>query len=570
MRFEDSVIGKWRREMDRLVIPEPTNEVVVRVEPGRPARGELTLRNAMHTMPVAFRLQPAVRSRFAVRPHTGILAPLAAVTVEVVYLASAAPEGPGGGGGAGRGEDAFLLHSVVAPGAAVREPVTALDSVNPEWFSARRKQVFVDSGIRACFVGAAVAARLVEAGAVEALREVLDRSEPEWRAADAVDESGRTLLDLAVGLGRADIVQVLLEYGADADKPSRGRTPLETAAASGECLIAELLLANGATPAGSDALHVAAAAGHNDVLKLLLGKPASASPSSASSASFSCSFTSIDAAGRDGKTPLRLAAEAGRRDAVKALLAAGARADARCGADGGTALHAAARRGDEVIARLILANGAAGTAAVRDAAGKTAFEIAAEECHGGRIMDFLGLGEAILAAARKGEARAVRRAADGGASVEGRDAHGWTPLMRAAFKGRADTVRDLVDRGADMDATDAEGYTALHCAAEAGRADVVDLLLKSGANAKTTTVKGRSAAEVAAAAGKSKVVRLLEKAGGVGRKEVAEKTSPAAVVGKAGSLDRRRRGRKGSSGAIRFGGGKDGFETAAVAVGWSH
>ncbi|XP_040378652.1 protein VAPYRIN-like [Oryza brachyantha] len=553
--------------MDRLVIPEPTNEVVVRVEPGRPARGELTLRNAMHTMPVAFRLQPAVRGRFAVRPHTGILAPLAAVTVEVAYLAPAAPEGPGGA--AGRGEDAFLLHSVVAPGAAVREPVMALDSVNPEWFSARRKQVFEDSGIRACFVGAAVAARLVEAGAVEELREVLDRSEPEWRAADAVDESGRTLLDLAVGLGRADIVQVLLEYGADADKPSRGRTPLETAAASGECLIAELLLANGATPAGSDALHVAAAAGHSDVLKLLLGKPASASPSSASSASFSCSFTSIDAAGRDGKTPLRLAAEAGRRDAVKALLSAGARADARCGTDGGTALHAAARRGDEVIARLILANGAAGTAAVRDAAGKTAFEIAAEECHAGRIMDLLGLGEAILAAARKGEARSVRRAADGGASLEGRDAHGWTPLIRAAFKGRVDTVRDLVDRGADIEAADADGYTALHCAAEAGRADVVDLLLKTGANAKAMTVKNRTAAEVAAAAGKSKVVRMLEKAGGMGRKEIAEKASPA-LVGKAGSLDRRRRGRKGSSGAIRFGGGKEGFESAAVSVGWSH
>lgn len=121
LRFEDSVIGKWRREMDRLVIPEPTNEVVVRVEPGRPARGELTLRNAMHTMPVAFRLQPAVRSRFAVRPHTGILAPLAAVTVEVVYLASAAPEGPVVVGSRLR-EDAFLLHSVVAPGAAVRSP----------------------------------------------------------------------------------------------------------------------------------------------------------------------------------------------------------------------------------------------------------------------------------------------------------------------------------------------------------------------------------------------------------------------------------------------------------------
>lgn len=556
--------------MDRLVIPEPSSEVMVRVEPGRQARGELTLRNAMHTMPVAFRLQPAVRGRFAVRPHTGILAPLAAVTVEVLYLASVAPEGrSGSGGGGSRGEDAFLLHSVVVPGAAVKEPVTALDSVNPEWFSARRKQVFVDSGIRASFVGASVAARLVEAGAVEALREVLDRSEPEWRAADATDESGRTLLDLAVSLGRADIVQVLLEYGADADKPSRGRTPLETAAASGECLIAELLLANGATPAGSDAIHVAAAAGHNDVLKLLLGKPASASPASSSSASFSSSFTSIDAAGRDGKTPLRLAAEAGRRDAVKALLAAGARADARCGTDGATALHAAARRGDEAVARLLLSHGVAGTATVRDVAGKTAFEIAAEEGHGGRILDFLGLGEAILAAARKGEVRSVRRAADGGASVEGRDAHGWTPLMRAAFKGRADTVRDLIDRGADIDAADAEGYTALHCAAEAGRADVVDLLLKNGANAKATTVKGRTAADAAAAAGKSKVVRLLDKASVMVRKQdVSEKVAPA--VAKGGSMDRKRRGRKGSSGAIRFGGGKEGFEAAAVIVGWSH
>jgi len=205
---------------------------------------------------------------------------------------------------------------------------------------------------------------------------------------------------------------------------------------------------------------------------------------------------------------------------------------------------------------------------VRDAAGKTAFEVAAEEGHGGRIMDFLGLGEAILSASRKGEARSVRRAADGGASVEGRDAHGWTPLMRAAFKGRADTVRDLIDRGADVDAADAEGYTALHCAAEAGRADVVDLLLKNGANAKTTTAKGRTATEIATAAGKSKVVRLLEKSGGMGRKDASEKAAPA--VAKGGSMDRRRRGRKGSSGAIRFGGGKEGFEAAAVSVGWSH
>jgi ankyrin repeat protein len=140
--------------------------------------------------------------------------------------------------------------------------------------------------------------------------------------------------------------------------------------------------------------------------------------------------------------------------------------------------------------------------------------------------------------------------------------------MRAAFKGRADAVRDLLGRGADVDAADAEGYTALHCAAEAGRADVVDVLLRHGANAKATTAKGRTAAEVAAATGKSKVMRLLEKAGGVGRKDFGEKVTPA--VAKGGSMDRRRRGRKGSSGAIRFGGGKEGFEASSITVGWSH
>ncbi|CAN6310576.1 unnamed protein product [Urochloa humidicola] len=122
---------------------------------------------------------------------------------------------------------------------------------------------------------------------------------------------------------------------------------LGTAAASGECLIAELLLANCATPAGSDVLHAAAAGGQDDVLKLLLAKPAASPTAASSSASFSCSFTSIDAAGRDGKTPLRPAAEAGRRDAVRALLDAGA----RCDVDGATALHAAVRLGDETGAR---------------------------------------------------------------------------------------------------------------------------------------------------------------------------------------------------------------------------
>jgi hypothetical protein len=43
----------------------------------------------------------------------------------------------------------------------------------------------VDNGTRASFVGAFVAARLVAAGVMEALLEVLDRGESEWCAVDA-------------------------------------------------------------------------------------------------------------------------------------------------------------------------------------------------------------------------------------------------------------------------------------------------------------------------------------------------------------------------------------------------
>jgi len=47
------------------------------------------------------------------------------------------------------------------------------------------------------FVDACVAAQLVVAGTVEALREVFDRSEPEWHSANATTKSRHTLLESA-------------------------------------------------------------------------------------------------------------------------------------------------------------------------------------------------------------------------------------------------------------------------------------------------------------------------------------------------------------------------------------
>nr|CAD1844428.1 unnamed protein product [Ananas comosus var. bracteatus] len=70
-------------------------------------------------------------------------------------------------------------------------------------------------------------------------RRRLEWSDPDWHPADAVDASGFGLLHSAIAQGRPDLVQLLLEFGADVEPPGHGpTTPLEASAAAGEALIA--------------------------------------------------------------------------------------------------------------------------------------------------------------------------------------------------------------------------------------------------------------------------------------------------------------------------------------------
>ncbi|KAG0478780.1 hypothetical protein HPP92_013499 [Vanilla planifolia] len=321
--------------MDRLIRLEPSNQVVVRIEPGQRCYGSLTLRNVMYTMPVAFRILPLNRNRYGIRPQTGIIAPLATLTVEITYMPPP-PPAPLLPDCAPESDDTFFLDSVVAPGASVKEGAafSSLDSVPVDWFTAKKKQVFSDSALRVFLVGSAVLSRLVAEGDMEKVRQVLESSDPEWHSADSADPNGQTLLHLAISRGRADLVQLILEFGADVEARNRaGRSALEAASAAGETLIAELLLARGASTRPSPEsprgpVHHAAAEGHVEVLRLLLLNGADPNFQAA-----------------DGRTALHLSAEGRRRDCVAALLSAGARADSRCGATGNTALHVAAAAG---------------------------------------------------------------------------------------------------------------------------------------------------------------------------------------------------------------------------------
>ncbi|KAK3446427.1 hypothetical protein EUGRSUZ_A02127 [Eucalyptus grandis] len=476
--------------MDRLISLEPSNTVVIRIEPGQKCCGELTLRNVMYTMPVAFKLQPENKSRYTVKPHSGIIAPLSTLAVEITYHFP-----PGSALPFPECDDLFLLHSVVAPGAAVRSSSSAFE-VPSDWFAARKKQVFIDSGLRVVFVGSPIVVRLVAEGLMDEIREVMERSDPAWKLVDSVDEHGETSLHLAIAQGRPDLVQLLLEFEPNLEAPNRssGYSPLEAAAAAGQTLIAELLLARRASIERSETsnrgpVHLATGGGHTEVLKLLLLKGAD-----------------LNALTKDGKTALHVAVEEQRRDCARLLLSGGAKPDVHDGKDGDTPLHIAASYGDESMVKLLLQKGA--NKDVRNRSGKTAYDVAAEHGHA-KLFDALKLGDRLCAAARKGEARQIHRLLENGAAINGRDQYGWTALHRASFKGHTEAVRALLEKGIDIDAKDEDGYTALHCATESGHMEVVELLVKKGADAEARTNKGLSALQIAESLAYAGISRVL-------------------------------------------------------------
>ncbi|XP_038725073.1 protein VAPYRIN-like [Tripterygium wilfordii] len=466
--------------MDRLISLEQSNLVPIRIEPGLKGVGELTLRNVMYTMPVAFRLQPMNKARYTVKPQSGVISPLATLTVEITYVL---PPGVSLPETYPHCEDSFLLHSVVVPGATIKDPSSTFDAVPNDWFTTKKKQVFIDSAIKIMFVGSPILARLVKDGSMDEIREVLEKSNPAWNPADSVDSHGRSLLHIAIAQCRPDIVQLLLEFEPDIELQSRtGSSPLEAAVGSGEALIVELLLARRARTERSETsnwgpIHLAAGNGHMDILRLLLLKGAN-----------------VDSLTKDGYTSLHLAVEERRRDCARLLLASGARTDIRNTVDGDTPLHIAASLGDEQMVKLLLTKGA--NKDIRNKAGKTAYDLAAENGHS-RLFDALKLGDSLCVAARKGEVRTIHKLLESGAAINGRDQHGWTALHRAAFKGRVDAVRALLEKGIDVDAKDDDGYTALHCAVESGHAEVIQLLVKKGADVEARTTKGATALQIA-------------------------------------------------------------------------
>ncbi|XP_024520504.1 ankyrin repeat and protein kinase domain-containing protein 1-like [Selaginella moellendorffii] len=477
--------------MDRLLVIDP-KELVFDFEIGQRCSSFVILKNVMFTMPVAFKITASSNAgmanskKYTMKPSQGIISPAGRATVEIILnpQQSLPDEFP-------NSLDKFVVKSLVVPGGNQH------NSVSNEWFESKKNFVYADAGLKAFFKGSAIVSALVASpdSTMEDVREVLERGVDLNKPGSSGPD--RSPLHVAIASGRPEMVQLLLEFGANVEVRDRfGKTPMHEAAAAGQTLAMELLLANGANTeartesVGWTALHFATYAHHLDAVRILLAKGADVNST----------------AGPEERTALHIATAGGAQRCLKQLLERGANPNAVT-ATGQTALHIAAGQADVAASRLLIQHGAWRN--VRDLNGHIPFDAAVEAGADKSLLDLLKLGDDLRRAARRGDLKSVRVCLKQGADPNGRDENGWTALHCAAFKGSLEVVRLLIDRNVDVNCEDCEGYSPLHCAVEMGHSEIVQVLMRRGADVNAKIKKGCCAVKIGSLMGEDGIVGLL-------------------------------------------------------------
>jgi ankyrin repeat protein len=298
--------------------------------------------------------------------------------------------------------------------------------------------------------------------------------------------------------GRPELMQTLLDAGADVNFQKGDVTPLSEAARGLNSAGVQLLLSRGANVnpdfrEGWLPLHHAANAISDsspsqdrqrkqlEVVQALLAKGANLEARARSMVQWQ-------------PTPLLLAIDKERSRVALLLIEKGADVNTKTIDPGGnerTALMWAAEKGLDEVVQALIAKGAAVNAP--NNVGDTALMVAAD----GNGANF-----------GRNQPTVVRILLEHGADIEARNARGLTSLMRAAPTD-TDVLPALLDAGASVNVTSRNGWTALMVAAAYGNLKNIQFLLSKGADLRLRNKDGNDAIALATKADYKEAALLL-------------------------------------------------------------
>jgi ankyrin repeat protein len=306
---------------------------------------------------------------------------------------------------------------------------------------------------------------------------------------DSRDFLNRTPLFLAAMEGSLEVIEVLLEAGADIDANRHDDNALCIAISRGRKEIVALLLDKGAnvnasTGSNNNAISVASSQGNKEMINLLLAKGANVNPMNAGCCA-----------------ALQQASAKGHKEIVELLISRGADVNAQ-GRFYGTGIQAASHGGHKEILKLLLDKGAD------------------VNVQGGLY------GNALQAASACGQKETVEFLLDKGANVNAKGGMCNTALQAASRSGRKEIVALLLDKGADINAQGGDYGGALGEASTSGHKKIVELLLDKGADIgdaveKTSAFGYKEIVELLLDKG-ADVGNALEKASAFGYKDIVK------------------------------------------------
>ena len=288
---------------------------------------------------------------------------------------------------------------------------------------------------------------------------------------------GWSALVCAVRQNHADVVQVLIDAGADIEARDEDlRTPLISSCKKGELPIVKMLVEAGAEVRAIDTrgcicLIMAAAFGHTETVRYLVGLPGI--------------DVVMSTKEEDGYTAVLVAVELDSADVMKVLIDAGADIETKNN-EGRSPLSVASAFGKLEVVKVLIRAGA--KVCVPDNNGDTCLALAAGGGHTETVRTLLCMPEVD-----------VNHSCD-------RD---YTALLCAVVKKHSVVVQVLIDAGADIEVKDIRRRSPLHTACEKGELTIVKMLVEAGADVRVVDDKGNTCLIAAAAHGHTETVRYL-------------------------------------------------------------